>query len=126
MRDRSNIAQRRFRVAKPGEVPVQGDELPVRREDSGRVARFKRAYADRRRRQGLSAVPLGGLAVAMAAGGGSLPGLAGPAGSVVVGAVVLGFFGFSLVNWRCPACDAYLGQRLNPRTCPSCGQELRD
>jgi len=98
----------------------------VRREESRPVARFKRAYAERKRRQALSTIPVGVLALAVVMGGGAVVGLGATASLVVVGAVVLGFFGFSLVNWRCPACDRYLGQRLDPRECPSCGQVLRD
>jgi hypothetical protein len=32
---------------------------------------------------------------------------------------------FSVKNWRCPACDAYLGKRANPSACPKCGALLR-
>jgi hypothetical protein len=28
-------------------------------------------------------------------------------------------------NWRCPACNEYLGRPLNPRQCRNCGIELR-
>jgi hypothetical protein len=101
-------------------------DLSHRRQTGGPLERVKREYAVRRRRQAVSAVPLGALAVATAASGGGLFGLPEPAALTVVGIVVLGFFGFSLANWRCPACDAYLGRRLNPATCPSCGGALRD
>ena len=113
-----------------GGVPRRGGEgregLPVQNTRWGQLVRHKREFAERRRRQGLSTIPVGVLAVAVAAGGGTVAGLGASAGFVVVVAVVLGFFGFSLVNWRCPSCDAYLGQRLNPRECPSCGRVLRD
>ncbi|HSG08842.1 MAG TPA: hypothetical protein VLA36_10825 [Longimicrobiales bacterium] len=105
---------------------MAGSEHPARREESGQVARHKNTYAERRRRQTLSMVPVGLLAVTVAMGGGAVVGLTASASLVVVAAVVLGFFGYSLVNWRCPACDRYLGQRMNPRACPSCGQVLRD
>jgi hypothetical protein len=32
---------------------------------------------------------------------------------------------FSFRNWRCPACNGYLGRGINPRSCPSCGVQLR-
>jgi hypothetical protein len=38
----------------------------------------------------------------------------------IIGAVV-----FSWKNWRCPACDRYLGKVWNPRHCHSCGVALR-
>lgn len=105
---------------------MAGSEHPVRKEESGQVARYKKAYAEKRRRQTLSTIPVGILAVTVAAGGGAVVGLGSSSSLLVVAAVVLGFFGYSLVNWRCPSCDRYLGQRMNPRECPSCGQVLRD
>ncbi len=83
--------------------------------------RIRQEYALRRRRQAASGVPVVILAIAVAlgSGGGGVPVL-------VVGTVILAFFGFSLVNWRCPSCGAYLGQRLNPERCPACRVELRD
>ena len=38
----------------------------------------------------------------------------------VVGAII-----FSLKNWRCPACNKYLGKAFNPRFCSKCGVGLR-
>ena len=31
----------------------------------------------------------------------------------------------TLINWRCPACKKYLGNSINPKTCPHCKAELR-
>ena len=45
--------------------------------------------------------------------------LVGLAIAVVVGAVI-----FSLSNWRCPACNRYLGKVFNPSFCPKCGVQL--
>lgn len=39
---------------------------------------------------------------------------------IIVGVVV-----FSYINWRCPACDAYLGKSLSPSYCERCGVRLR-
>ena len=39
--------------------------------------------------------------------------------------VILGALIFSFLNWRCPACDRYLGREINPRFCTECGVELR-
>jgi hypothetical protein len=33
---------------------------------------------------------------------------------------------FSLKNWRCPACNTYLGKRANPSACPKCGVRLHN
>lgn len=86
-------------------------------------------FAQRRRRQLIATVP--GIAAALAVGfaeEGTIARLLGVSPDVVVtGAVVviLGLVAFSLRNWRCPACDGYLGRSLNPRFCFKCGAELR-
>lgn len=36
-----------------------------------------------------------------------------------------GALAFSFKNWRCPACNSYLGRSISPRYCPKCGAELR-
>ena len=32
---------------------------------------------------------------------------------------------FSFRNWRCPACNGYLGRSMSMNFCPKCGVELR-
>jgi len=32
----------------------------------------------------------------------------------------------SYFNWRCPACDRYLGKHVNPTFCPKCGTRLKE
>ena len=32
---------------------------------------------------------------------------------------------FSFYNWRCPACNRYLGGRMLPKYCSICGVKLR-
>jgi rubrerythrin len=47
---------------------------------------------------------------------------------LVVGAaiaVILGFVAFTLWNWRCPACNRYLGKGISPSFCPKCGVPLQ-
>jgi len=41
-------------------------------------------------------------------------------------ALIIGVLIFSLKNWRCPACNGYLGKGSNPRFCQKCGVQLRD
>ncbi len=31
---------------------------------------------------------------------------------------------FSLSNWRCPACNQYLGKSMSPKSCGKCGTQL--
>jgi hypothetical protein len=38
---------------------------------------------------------------------------------------LLGALIFSFKNWRCPACNKYLGKAFNPRFCSTCGAVLR-
>jgi hypothetical protein len=48
--------------------------------------------------------------------------------SVIVGIFVVVMGGglvFSLLNWRCPACQRYLGKHMNPSFCHRCGVPLR-
>lgn len=32
---------------------------------------------------------------------------------------------FSFKNWRCPACNKYLGKTINPKFCAKCGVSLQ-
>lgn len=46
--------------------------------------------------------------------------------SVILASLMLiTIFFFSVRNWRCPACDTYLGKMLNPKHCPHCGIKLQ-
>ena len=31
---------------------------------------------------------------------------------------------FTFRNWRCPACNGYLGKAVSPKFCPKCGAQL--
>lgn len=61
---------------------------------------FKQQFAERRRRQIV---------------------VAGPAFVVLV----ISALAFSLWNWRCPACNRYLGKGARPRFCAKCGAPLQ-
>ena len=39
--------------------------------------------------------------------------------------LIAAFIGFSAVNWRCPACNKYLGPDINRRICRKCRTRLR-
>jgi len=92
-------------------------------------ASFKQEFATRRKRQIILAVPLVaiilGFAVFADERNNAVLGIpvdvAGPVLLVLVGAAVV----FSFRNWRCPACDKYLGKGLGPRFCPKCGVPLQ-
>ena len=46
-----------------------------------------------------------------------------PGAVFAVAAVAIG--GFSWRNWRCPACDKYLGRSASMVHCPNCGVALK-
>jgi hypothetical protein len=106
----------------------QSEEGMVEYTDQQRAA-FRDAYAKRRRNQLIVTVPLVAVIAAFAftedRGGGTAlglpPQLAGPIVILVVAAVLI----FSFRNWRCPACNKYLGRSTNPKYCQRCGIELR-
>ncbi|MEW6108053.1 MAG: hypothetical protein AB1632_02630 [Nitrospirota bacterium] len=39
--------------------------------------------------------------------------------------VIAAFIGFSSFNWRCPACNKFLGNDIGMRICRKCGRRLR-
>lgn len=41
-------------------------------------------------------------------------------------AAILAIVIFSLFNWRCPACNVYLGRGMSPTFCRKCGERLQD
>jgi hypothetical protein len=46
-------------------------------------------------------------------------------GPIALFAIAIGWVIFDGQNWRCPACDNYLGRAFNPKHCRRCGIELR-
>jgi hypothetical protein len=90
---------------------------------------FREEFKRRRRRQIFVAIPVVGALLAMmsASGSSKAPTVMGlPAEMVAGGFLVLmiGALAFSLFNWRCPACNGYLGKSISPRFCAKCGVSL--
>jgi hypothetical protein len=94
-----------------------------------RKAEVRRSFAARHRRQLCVVTPLLLLIVAVAA-------LADEHTQAVLGvsprvwvpplfAALAGAAVYSFFNWRCPACNKYLGKQWNPRFCSKCGAPLR-
>ena len=82
----------------------------------GQLARFKEQAARRRRSQMLLVL----LALPVIVVNPFLGWLAVPTG----GLYLLGAFLFTLRNWRCPACDGFLGWSSYRPACPHCGAPL--
>jgi hypothetical protein len=91
-------------------------------------AGFKTEFARRRKRQLLATIPLLVVVLAIAMGSGKssnqLFGLPVTIWGPVAAAVFIGTFAFAFQNWRCPACNKYLGKDWGPRFCPKCGVAL--
>ena len=89
---------------------------------------FRALYAQRRRRQYLLVVPMVAALVALTFGADhasdTVLGLSRQIYVPLVFAGVAGALVFSYRNWRCPACNKYLGRSLFHRHCPNCGVGL--
>jgi hypothetical protein len=91
-----------------------------------RQREIREEYAARRTRQIMIAVVFGVVfltffAVRYAGGVGRMANVAA-VGFLVL---VVGAAWFSFTNWRCPACEKYLGRSLVWKFCPHCGVQLR-
>ncbi len=95
----------------------------------GQKARFRTDFTARRRRQFAISIPLFALVLGMAfLGEGKQGAILGMRACVVLPAVLIlvgGAIAFSLYNWRCPACNRYLGKQMNPKYCSRCGIPLQ-
>lgn len=95
----------------------------------GQKAEIRTLFAAKRRRQILVSLPLIVLIVGFAflekGASGAILGI--PASMAFPGflAMVAGAIVFSLYNWRCPACNRYLGKQRNPKFCSKCGAALQ-
>ncbi|HZM15432.1 MAG TPA: hypothetical protein VFE28_05475 [Candidatus Krumholzibacteria bacterium] len=96
----------------------------------GQKTAFRDNYAKRRRRQLMVTVPMILLIIALAftddQEAGTIFGLSPLVGGSVFLVAFLALLAFSLRNWRCPACDKYLGRTFNPRHCQHCGVALHE
>jgi hypothetical protein len=88
---------------------------------------FKTQFSARRRNQIVLAIPLIAVVLLLVFSEGKeavlgIPlTIAGPAAIVLI----LGGLAFSLYNWRCPACNKYLGKAISAKFCSKCGVELK-
>jgi len=93
-------------------------------------AAFKQEFAARRKRQIILAIPLVVVFILFAVFRDRQDGdvmLGMPAGFVapIFLILVVAALTFSFRNWRCPACDKYLGKGISPHFCPKCGVALQ-
>jgi len=86
-------------------------------------------FKQRRTRQWIAAIP-GVVAfllfyLALRHHESPVPGLNPQVLTGVAGVVVVAYVIFSIWNWRCPACNRYLGKGMNPAFCAKCGAKLK-
>jgi len=95
----------------------------------GQKTEIRTLFAVRRRRQLLISLPLIALIMGFAfLENGNREAILGiPATMVFPGflAMIAGAIVFSLYNWRCPACNKYLGKQRSPKFCGKCGVALQ-
>ena len=88
------------------------------------LAGFKVEFAKRQRRQlAVAAVIFAGAIATMILRNRSP--FASPVGFTLLVAAFAAILVFSFQNWRCPACEKYLGKGGFPRFCPRCGVALK-
>ncbi|MFQ5801549.1 MAG: hypothetical protein ACE5JQ_01470 [Candidatus Methylomirabilales bacterium] len=95
--------------------------------ERGKVS-IRTEFAARKRNQISVAIPLIAMIILIVLSGGNpdqvILGMPvtvwGPAFVVLFA----GGIGFSVFNWRCPACKKYLGKSINPKFCSKCGAAL--
>ena len=108
-----------------GVRPREGETLEYTNQQR---AAFKDAYAKRLRKQLIMIVLLFAsmAALAFTKEGATFFGLSDAVfGPIALVAIFVGWMIFNGRNWRCPACDEYLGRAFNPKHCRRCGIELR-
>ena len=92
-----------------------------------RDPRIVEEFQRRRKRQLIVTLPLVVLVftiLVMGDRGGSFGGISCSSLAIPAFAVLIGLIIFSLKNWRCPACNGYLGKAISPRFCSRCGAPL--
>jgi hypothetical protein len=93
-------------------------------------ASFKEEFAARRKRQLILVVPVAVVLIGFGVladepSGVDVLGLPSAVVVTALGLLVVGAVVFSFMNWRCPACNTYLGKGMNPHFCPKCGVALQ-
>jgi hypothetical protein len=103
------------------------DSTITHRTATGRGT-VREEFASKRRRQIVAAVSLIGVLLLMIVfvevKTVPFPGIATAVWLLILLEFILLGGLFSLSNWRCPACNKYLGKSISPKSCGSCGVHL--
>jgi len=91
-------------------------------------ASFKRQFSAKRRKQIIVAVPLIAVIILLALAGEEsekvVLGMSTAVWVLIAALIIVAGVVFSLYNWRCPACNKYLGKAMSPKFCVKCGVAL--
>lgn len=91
-------------------------------------ASLRAQFAAKRRKQIMVAIPLIAMMILLVLSGENADkvvlGMSVEAWGPAFVILILGGIGFSLYNWRCPACNKYLGKAISPKFCSKCGVAL--
>ena len=96
-------------------------------ESTGSNAEIVTEFKKRRTRQIMAIGPIVLAFIALLSVENNPTGIFGLSPSIIlVGAfaVIISVLVFSLLNWRCPSCNKYLGKAINPKFCSKCGTQL--
>lgn len=88
------------------------------------LAGFKAEFARRQKRQFAVAAVIFAGAISLMILRNRSP-LASPVGFTLFAGAMAAILIFTLRNWRCPACEKYLGKGGFPKFCPRCGVALK-
>ncbi len=94
----------------------------IQRADPRVIEEFKKR---RSRRRTCVIIAVVGICLSVSAAGGGIAGMPREFVDTVAFGLVVGVVLFSFVNWRCPACDGYLGKGASPKFCRKCGTQLQ-
>ena len=90
---------------------------------------IKQQFKTRRNRQLCISLPIAALMIAAIIFEDRLNAIPLPVSEQTFGivflALVAAVLALSFKNWRCPACDKYLGRSISPKFCAKCGVELQ-
>jgi hypothetical protein len=98
--------------------------MELKRSNTEIIEEFKQ----KRTRQIMAVGPIILAFIALFSAEANPTGIFGLPPNIVLGitfALIISVFIFSLFNWRCPACNKYLGKAINPKFCAKCGVQLR-
>ena len=96
-------------------------------ESNGTNAEIIEEFKKKRTRQIMAIGPIILAFIALLSVEGKPTGIFGLPPNTVLGisfGLIISVLIFSLFNWRCPACNKYLGKAINPKFCAKCGVQL--